>query len=116
VLIDPPFERADDYANIASTLRTVRTRNPAAVVAVWLPLKDLETFDAFLRSIGAFAGGALVAEARLKPLTDPMKMNGCAMVIAGAPVSVEAPLAAACEWVVDRLGEAGGKARLWRLA
>ncbi|MDB5431464.1 MAG: rRNA ((2030)-N(6))-methyltransferase RlmJ [Caulobacter sp.] len=116
VLIDPPFERADDYANIAATMAAVRARNPAAAVAAWLPLKDLETFDAFLRSLEPAGAGALVAEARLKPLTDPMKMNGCAMVIAGAPASLEAPLQAACDWVVARLGSQGGKARLWRLA
>ena len=116
VLIDPPFERADDYANIAAAVAAVRARNPAAVVAAWLPLKDLETFDAFLRSLEPAGAGALVAEARLKPLTDPMKMNGCAMVIVGAPPSLEAPLQAACDWVVARLGSQGGKARLWRLA
>jgi 23S rRNA (adenine2030-N6)-methyltransferase len=115
VLIDPPFERADDYANIAAAIRAVRARNPGAVVAVWLPLKDLETFDAFLRDIEGAASGALVAEARLRPLIDPMKMNGCAMVMLGAPKAVEAPLQAACDWVVGTLGGPGGRARLWRL-
>jgi len=113
VLIDPPFERADDYARTATTLAAVLARNPGACVAVWLPLKDLETFDAFLRRVEPFAPGLLVAEARLKPLTDPMTMNGCAMVIAGAPAGVEAPLRAACDWVVSRLGEPGGRAEVW---
>ena len=49
VLIDPPFERPDDYRPIVATLAAVRSRNPRAVALVWLPLKDLETFDAFLR-------------------------------------------------------------------
>jgi 23S rRNA (adenine2030-N6)-methyltransferase len=115
VLIDPPFERADDYANIAAAVAAIRGRNRSAVVAVWLPLKDLETFDAFLRGLGPAAAGALIAEARLRPLTDPMKMNGCAMVMVGAPADVEAPLQAACDWVVNALGGPGGKARLWRL-
>lgn len=114
VLIDPPFERADDYVRIAETLAAVLLLDPAACVAVWLPLKDLETFDAFLRSVEPACPDLLVAEARLKPLTDPMKMNGCAMVIANAPAGVTEGLSAACDWVARRLGETGGKAEVWR--
>ncbi len=114
VLIDPPFERADDYERIAATLEGVMTLDREACVAVWLPLKDLETFDAFLRRIEHAAPAVLIAEARLKPLTDPMKMNGCAMVIANPPPGLEPDLDAVCAWVARRLGEAGGKSAVWR--
>lgn len=114
VLIDPPFERGDDYARIAATLASVLLLDPDACVAVWLPLKDLETFDAFLRSVEPACGDLLAAEARLKPLTDPMKMNGCAMVVANPPKGIDEPLAEVCAWVVERLGEPGGRAEVWR--
>ena len=114
VLIDPPFERADDYARIAGTLTSALMLDPDACIAIWLPLKDLETFDAFLRSVEPAGADLLVAEARLKPLTDPMKMNGCAMVIANPPPGLEAPLTQVCAWVASRLGEPGGKAEVWR--
>jgi len=113
VLIDPPFERADDYARIAATMASVLRLDRDACIAVWLPLKDLETFDAFLRMVEPTGADLLIAEARLKPLTDPMKMNGCAMVVANAPAGLDAPLAEICGWVVDRLGETGGKASVW---
>ncbi|MDO9474375.1 MAG: 23S rRNA (adenine(2030)-N(6))-methyltransferase RlmJ [Caulobacter sp.] len=113
VLIDPPFERADDYERIAEALDMVLGLDARACVAVWLPLKDLETFDAFLRRVEPAAPSLLVAEARLKPLSDPMKMNGCAMVIANAPAGVESDLEAICAWVVGTLGDAGGKAEVW---
>jgi 23S rRNA (adenine2030-N6)-methyltransferase len=86
---------------------------PQACVAVWLPLKDLETFDAFLRQVEPAARSLLIAEARLKPLVDPMKMNGCAMVIANAPAGMESDLEAICGWVAGSLGEAGGRASVW---
>lgn len=114
VLIDPPFERSDDYARIAETMAQVLLLDPDACIAVWLPLKDLETFDAFLRAVEPAGADLLVAEARLKPLTDPMKMNGCAMVIANAPPGLEQALTPICAWVAGRLGEAGGKAEVWR--
>ncbi|MDR6627887.1 23S rRNA (adenine(2030)-N(6))-methyltransferase RlmJ [Caulobacter segnis] len=119
VLIDPPFERPDDYARIVETTRAVLKRAPDAVLAIWLPLKDLETFDAFLRAMetvtpNSVGGGLLVAELRLRPLTDPMKMNGSAMVMVGAPTGVEAAAAEAGDWIAARLGEPGGRSRVWR--
>lgn len=112
-LIDPPFERADDYERIAETLNVVLGLDSQACVAVWLPLKDLETFDAFLRQVEPAARSLLIAEARLKPLVDPMKMNGCAMVITNAPAGMESDLEAICGWVAGNLGEAGGRASVW---
>ena len=114
-LIDPPFERADDYARIVASLRALRARNPAAIALVWLPLKDLETFDAFLRDLeDSVTGRILIAEARVRPMTNPMKMNGCALAMVGGP-DMEAPFTTICRWVAGALGDGGG-ARVYRLA
>ena len=107
VLIDPPFERADDYARIVETLTAVRRRNARSHALVWLPIKDLGTLDAFLCDLeDAKLGEGLVAEARLRPLNDPMKMNGCALVWLG-PIMVQPTLEAICGWVVEALGDSG---------
>lgn len=113
ILIDPPFEKSDDYRRIVTTISDVTARNLKAVVLVWLPLKDLETFDAFVRDAeDADVGPLLVAEARMRPLSDPMKMNGCALVVANAPAGFIEPLTAICDWTVSRLGDKG-QARVW---
>ena len=114
VVIDPPFERPDDYARIVATTRAVLDRARDAALAIWLPIKDLETFDAFLRGMETVTDRLLVAELRLRPLTDPMKMNGCAMVMIAAPPSVDAAAAEAGDWIAARLGETGGRSRVWR--
>jgi 23S rRNA (adenine2030-N6)-methyltransferase len=115
VLIDPPFERADDYRQIVETLTAVRDRNRQAQVLVWLPVKDLETFDGFLRDLeDALLAPALVAETRMRPLTDPMKMNGCALVLMGAPEGIAEDLEVICGWTARTLGE-GGQARVYRV-
>lgn len=113
VLIDPPYERGDDYHRAADAAIAARRADPSAVVAIWTPLKDLETFDGFLRRL-APAGPALVAEARLRLLTNPMKMNGCAMVVLGASPAVEAAAREICGWVAETLGDPGAKAEVWR--
>jgi 23S rRNA (adenine2030-N6)-methyltransferase len=116
VLIDPPFERADDYRRIVETLGAVRRRNDQAMALVWLPLKDLETFDAFLRDLeDHVACPVLVVETRMRPLSDPMRMNGCALVALGTSASSEAELAEVCAWTARTLG-AGGVARVSRLS
>jgi 23S rRNA (adenine2030-N6)-methyltransferase len=115
-LIDPPFERADDYARAAEAAKAALRRNPAAVILIWTPLKDLETFDGFLRRLEAGgAPSALVIEARLRPLDDPMKMNGCALVVINPPTGIETTASEGCAWVVRACGEPGGADRVWRL-
>ena len=116
VLIDPPFERPDDYQQILETVAPLLNRRRPVTVLIWLPLKDLETFDSFLRGLEALnPPSALAVETRLTPLTDPMKLNGCALVILGAPPGLEPALASVAQWVVKQAGGQGGLAKLWRL-
>lgn len=116
VVIDPPFERGDDYARIVETCGGVLARNPSAVMLIWMPLKDLETFDGFLRRLEAIDPPAtLVAEVRLRPLTDPMKMNGCALVLINPPAGMEPRLEEACRWIAEHIGEDGAQGSVWRL-
>jgi len=115
VLIDPPFEKADDYGRIVDTLAALRRKNRTAQALVWLPIKDLETLDSFLRDLeDEVAAPMLAAETRVKPLTDPMKMNGCALVLVDGP-DLEAAFAAICGWVAQTLG-AGGGAKVYALS
>lgn len=115
VLIDPPFERPDDYLRAAETAGGIVRADPEATVAIWTPLKDMETFDGFLRRLAAAtAAPTLVAEARLRPLTDPMKMNGCAMVVVNPPKGADAAATEICRWVAGTLGDAGARAEVWR--
>ena len=116
VLIDPPYERPDDEAQVLRTMRAVLARDRGATVMVWLPFKDLESFDRILRDIErARLAGVLVAEARLRRPRDPMRMNGCALVLLNPPAGMEAGLKAAVDWIVATAGGPGGLGKLWRL-
>ena len=111
VLIDPPFERGDDYHQVAAAHRQVLAVNPGAVIATWAPIKDLASFDAFLGALEDSAAGCplLVAELRLRPLTDPMAMNGCALVVVNPPSMTRNHAAATVSWLASNLGEQGAK-------
>ena len=115
MLIDPPFEKADDYARIVETLAALRRKNRYTQALIWLPIKDLETLDSFLRDLeDEVAAPTLVAEARVKPLSDPMRMNGCALVLVDGP-DLAAPFAAICSWAAQALGS-GGAAKVYPLS
>ena len=112
VLIDPPYERGDDPGQAVATAKRILERNPAAVIALWLPIKDLAGFDAFVSRLEDAAGPApmLVAQVRLRDLADPMRLNGCAMVVINPLSALAEPAAAAAEWIANTLGEAGASA------
>jgi 23S rRNA (adenine2030-N6)-methyltransferase len=115
VLVDPPFERGDEYAQVAESIGRRLALDPNTVIAVWAPIKDLETFDALLRRLEALRPSSLlVAETRLRPLLDPMRMNGSAMILIGAP-DLQGEAQAICDWVVRTCGEPGGKALVRKL-
>lgn len=114
VLIDPPFEQPDDYHRAADTAAAIVRADPRATVAIWTPLKDMETFDGFLRRLDqAGAQRALIAEVRLRPLTNPMKMNGCAVVVLNPPTGAQAAADEICGWVAETLGGEGARAEVW---
>ena len=115
LLVDPPYERPDDYARTAALVacRPHPERQPALI---WTPLKDLETFDAFLARLEAARPTSLIAaQVRLRPLNDPTRMNGCAVVLVDLPDVTDAARAA-CGWIAARLGDTGAVARVDRLA
>lgn len=114
VLIDPPFEKPDDYHRAADTAAAIVRADPRATVAIWTPLKDMETFDGFLRRLDqGGAQRALIAEVRLRPLTNPMKMNGCAVVVLNPPTGAQAAADEICGWAARALGDEGARAEVW---
>ena len=114
VLIDPPYESADDPRRAAQALGQVLGRNARAVVAVWAPLKDLASFDALLSDLEDAARGLpmLVAEARLRPLDDPLRLNGCAMIVANPTADLESRAREAADWIAQAFGSGVGMGRV----
>lgn len=115
ILIDPPFEAGSDYQNIVQTVDAALRRDRATIIAIWTPLKDLDTFDRFVGGLERLRlPKTLVAETRLRSLHDPSRLNGCAMVVVGCPPGLDDSLAAAGRWTVAAMGESSGEAKLWR--
>jgi 23S rRNA (adenine2030-N6)-methyltransferase len=110
VLIDPPFEAGDDGAQAAALIGRILGRNPAAVAAVWAPIKDLAGFDALCGEIEDAAGErpVLIAEARLRAPDDPLRLNGCAMIIVNPTRGLGAQAREAAAWIAATFGDGDG--------
>lgn len=115
LLLDPPFERGDDYQNCADTVLEALSLRPDLKVMIWVPLKDLETLDRFLRTLEDAPAPICVAEARLRPLTNPMKMNGCALLVVNPPAGFEPILTDIAEATVSTFGETGASFKHYTL-
>jgi len=55
VLIDPPFERRDDYERVYDSLGCALRKWPGGVFMVWQPVKEPEVADAFCAAVGGLA-------------------------------------------------------------
>lgn len=107
ILIDPPYESGDDHDRVVATCAELMRRRPAPSVIVWAPIKDLETLDHMLRGLEAAPGATGTAvQTRLRPPLNPMKMNGCAIILLGASPTVRKAAIAAAEAVAKLCGDA----------
>lgn len=113
VLIDPPYERADEAAQAVALVEDLRVSRPEAVVALWAPIKDLDGLDAFSIQVEDSARGApvLAAEVRIRRLDDPMRLNGSALFVVNSPAPLLAEAREVVSFVTQALGEPGADGR-----
>lgn len=53
VLVDPPFEAADEFERLARAFAAAYAKWPTGVYALWHPVKDGKTVDRFHRALAA---------------------------------------------------------------
>lgn len=106
VLLDPPFERADEFQRLADAMLTARARFPTGIIAGWYPIKHRAPVRAFhddLRERGL--PDVLAAELTLRPPLDPSRLNGAGLVVASPPFGFEQQARDILGCLADLLGE-----------
>jgi 23S rRNA (adenine2030-N6)-methyltransferase len=113
VLTDPPYEDPSDGAKAARMVGEVLRASPQATLAIWAPIKDLDSFYGLVETIRDAAGRApvMLAQSRLRPLTNPMTMNGSAMIVLNPPAGVLEACDEISRWTAETLGERGALGR-----
>jgi 23S rRNA (adenine2030-N6)-methyltransferase len=114
VLIDPPFEERDEFAQIVAALGEGLRRMSGATFAVWYPLTERARVDEFfyklegLRPLPCFA-----AELTIAGDDAPMKLKGCGLVVVNPPWQLDREIAPVLSALAVRLAQApGGAGRL----
>lgn len=86
VLIDPPFEAADEMKKVAAAVEEGLRRLPAAVFAVWYPLSGrAATAPLFLPLREKRMAPTLTVELRVQSESAEVGLGGCGMAILNPP-------------------------------
>jgi 23S rRNA (adenine2030-N6)-methyltransferase len=106
VLIDPPFEDPQEFANLASGLATGWQRFRTGVFAAWYPIKQRAPVRQFLADLQQSGMRDIVAaELCLREPVDPPRLKGCGMLVVNPPYRFEQEVPTILAALLDRLGD-----------
>lgn len=118
LLIDPPFEKADELERCVKAVVEAIGRMRQTVIALWYPIKDrrqLRRFHAGLQASGA--PKLLNVELLIRAADDPTRLNGSGLAIVNPPWGLEEELRELLPWLAEHLAQGEGSWRLdWLIA
>lgn len=93
VLVDPPFERADDFTRLAQGLSTAHRKWATGLYLVWYPIKGRTGPDALARRLTRSGIGKILrAELEVGADADGDRLAGCGLIAVNPPWTLEAEL------------------------
>jgi 23S rRNA (adenine2030-N6)-methyltransferase len=107
VLIDPPFEAADEFERLARALRHGLRRIATGCYMVWYPIKDEVAVSEFL----AAQAGLKTLRLELHVPGDGTKLEACGVLVINPPWKFEEAMREALPWIAAHLG-AGARTTL----
>jgi 23S rRNA (adenine2030-N6)-methyltransferase len=121
VLIDPPFEDADEFARLAEAMPAAARKWPSGVFMLWHPVKDRAAANAFAAALGrdlaaSGAGAVFRLELAVGAAEGSAPLARCGLIIANPPFLLEAEAKLILPSLGRRLGGAHGDHLIARLA
>lgn len=103
VLVDPPYERSDEYEAVSEFALQALTRFSTAILALWYPVKNQHLASGFRRRLALRLNRpALDLRLAVGPPRDGV-MRACGLVVINPPYGFAADMAAALPWLAPRL-------------
>ncbi len=116
VLIDPPYEQPGEFDRVVQAFVTTAARFGNATTMAWYPIKHRSPVTAFHAALQATGlRDIIAAELWLREPTDPLRLNGCGLVIRNPPFGFDEAAGPILAALRDLLGEADRGATLFRL-
>ena len=118
LLIDPPFEKADELERCVVALDEAIGRMRQTVVAIWYPIKDERQLRRFYQGLEKSSAPKLLrAELFVHAPDDTSRLAGSGLAIANAPWGLEDELKQLLPWLAGKLAQSQGDWRLdWLIA
>lgn len=104
ILIDPPYEKTDEFSQIISALQIALSRFATGIYAIWYPIKNRHVTERFLK---------LIREKIHQPLFNlqlciyaedsEITLNGCGMLVINPPWKFDQQIAEILPWLFQKL-------------
>jgi 23S rRNA (adenine2030-N6)-methyltransferase len=117
ILLDPPFERPDEFDVLVKTLASAWAKFPSGIYIAWYPIKHRAPVRAFFESVKLSGLRDVVAAEfwREKP-ENPKTMNGCGLLVVNPPFGFEERALKILQALASVLGQSGAGYGVERLA
>lgn len=100
ILIDPPFEQADEFSQIIKGLKLALNKFAQGTYAIWYPLKDKHYLQKFKRQLQTLAVNNILCLELAIDETNPMlPLSGCGVVIINTPWQIDNQLKTLLAWL-----------------
>jgi len=106
LLIDPPFERDDEFENLTAGIVAAHKKFRGGVIAAWYPIKHRAPLRGFHHAlIEAGVRDIVSAELFMREPTDPQRLNGSGLLVVNPPYGFEEAARPILAALLDRLGD-----------
>lgn len=116
VVVDPPFEDAQDFARLANGLETAHRKWTSGIYLLWYPIKGRQQPDALARRLKRSGIARILrTELAVGPTSAQGPLGGCGLIVVNPPWMLGSELAAILPELAMVLGGRGGSHRLDRI-
>lgn len=114
VLIDPPFERRDEFEHLARGFEIAYRKWSTGIYLIWYPVKDQRAAEAFANRVAGRATKSLQVELTVGSRASGPGLLGAGMIIVNPPWVLEPELRRVARELTDVLARDRGAAFMLR--
>ncbi|MFN4088289.1 MAG: 23S rRNA (adenine(2030)-N(6))-methyltransferase RlmJ [Alphaproteobacteria bacterium] len=109
VLVDPPFEKPDEFGRLLRGLAEAHRRWATGVYLLWYPVKDRTEADAFAAALRALAlPRTLLVELAVAGVRPDEKLSACGLALINPPWRMDMEIGGLLPWLVRTLARGPG--------
>lgn len=108
ILVDPPFEKTDEFKRLVDGLIKAYKRFPGGIYALWYPVKHYNELNWFINELkGTGIAKILRLELRIKQRSQTPGLDGCGMIIVNPPYVLSEEMKQLKPFLLERLAQDG---------